>query len=207
MHHFERGQSPVDLQAIARKGINWSSFAGSHAHRIVGDALYERQHHYCAYCEVFLEQKTDGHTEHLARRSDFPQRTFDWYNLFFSCNHIDSCGRFKDNSRIQFDVNDIIDPSRENPQDFFNYDRFGHIFPRVGLSELERRRACETIRVFNLDNSGRLCNIRQQAFQAVVTFLQCSEHPDTSTIDRFLEMVNGGHCISVYYTLLDKRMR
>lgn len=131
MHHFERGQSPVDLQAIARKGINWSSFAGSHAHRIVGDALYERQHHYCAYCEVFLEQKTDGHTEHLARRSDFPQRTFDWYNLFFSCNHIDSCGRFKDNSRIQFDVNDIIDPSRENPQDFFNYDRFGHIFPRV----------------------------------------------------------------------------
>ena len=126
--------------------------------------------------------------------------------MFFSCNHNDSCGNYKDNCKVQFDFKDIIDPSKEHPQDFFAFDRFGHVFPKADLPEMEKRRASETIRVFNLDSSERLLSLRQQAAQAVAAFLQCDAHPDKLTIDRFLEMVGDADCISVYYTLLDRRM-
>ena len=206
MHHFERGQSPVDLPKVARHYVNWKAFDNSHEHRLVGDVLYERQHHYCAYCETLLMRKTDGFIEHLARRSDFPQRTFDWSNIFFCCKHNDSCGNYKDNQKIQFNVRDIIDPSLEHPQDFFIFDRVGHISPRTDLTADDEKRAKETIRVLNLNNSKRLLSLRQKAAKAVACFLEIDTHPDESAINRFLEMVGDVDCLSVYYSLLGRRM-
>ena len=206
MHHFERGQSPVNMHKVACHYVNWEAFANSHEHCLVGDALYERQHHYCAYCEIVLKQKTDGFIEHLARRSDFPQKTFDWSNMFFCCKHNDSCGNYKDNHKVRFDVKDIIDPSQEHPQDFFVFDRFGHISPKTDLVADDEKRAIDTIRVFNLNNSKRLLSIRQKAAKSVVCFLQIDNHPDDSAIDRFLEMVGDADCLSVYYSLLGRRM-
>ena len=208
MHHFERGISPVDFKVVKIHYVNWNTFGNSHEHRLLGDTLYERQHHYCAYCETHLKQKSDGHIEHLVRRNDMPQKTFDWNNMFFSCNNDDSCGNFKDNRKnaISFDEKDIIDPSREHPQDFFSFDRFGHILPAKDLTANAKKRAEETIRVFNLNSSERIRNLRQQAARVVAAFLQCAIIPDDASIDRFLDMVSDADCLSVYYSLLGRRM-
>lgn len=90
-------------------------------HAKLADALYARQDGYCAYCEIHLKNRSAGHLEYLERRSDNPKRTFDWSNLFYSCSKRDSCGKYKDNERIRFNPADIIDPSVENPLDFFVY--------------------------------------------------------------------------------------
>ena len=208
MHHFERGESPVDMSSIKAHYINWDAFGKTHEHRLLGDALYERQHHFCAYCEKYLQQIDDGFIEHLVRRKDVPQRTFDWTNMFFSCKHEDSCGLFKDNSKngIVFNENDIIDPSSEHSQDYFCFDQEGHIFPRPDLSPREKQRAEETIRIFNLNNSERLCRLREKAVRVVEYFLTSGVSMDSVSIDRFLAMLENADCLSVYYTLLDRRM-
>ena len=151
MHKFDRGQPPVDFSKYV--GENWDSFSATEDHRTLSDALYARQDGYCAYCESFLQSKECGHIEHLERRSEHPEKTFDWHNLFFSCLRRTSCGKYKDEHKpkITFHRADIVDPSRENPADFFFFDMTGTIHPKEGSG---KHRAKETIRVLNLNDPG-----------------------------------------------------
>ena len=149
MHRFIRGPEPIEFDKFRRE--NWESFSKRPEHCILGDALYRLQDGYCAYCETHLPSRGDGHIEHLERRSEHPEKTFDWSNLFFSCLRGTSCGKYKDNRKIRFNRADIVDPSRENPADFFFFDMTGEIHPKKGPGEL---RAKETIRVFNLNDHG-----------------------------------------------------
>ena len=131
MHRFSRCKLPVELKSVENEcrqsGIEpWECFFKNHRqmHDQISDALYQAQNHCCAYCDCQLNHPStpnSAHIEHLEKRSDNPRRIFDWSNMFLSCNHNDSCGNFKDNSkpRIVYDVKDIIDPSKEDPQDFF----------------------------------------------------------------------------------------
>lgn len=203
MHKFTRGESPVDLARLKRNYSNWESIAHSNEHAQLGDALYERQERYCAYCETQIESKRKGHIEHLERRSDTPARTFDWSNMFFSCNHHDSCGKFKDEfqPRMNFDPADIIDPSQEDPLDFFLYDLNGGISAR---DEAHKTRADETIRIFNLDQSPRLSNIRRGVAETVKSMLPYLNSEEDVT--DFLNSLGNCDCISVYYSLLGRKM-
>jgi len=209
MHRLSQGIPPVKLDKIKTKFHNdYELFLkqDKHEHDLLCESLYENQGHYCAYCETVIHSVTNGHLEHLERRRDNPKRSFDWTNMFFSCCHEDSCGKFKDDSKpnIVFNIGDIIDPHTEDPQDFFAYDMQGHIFPKSGLPDSEKRRAEETIRVFNLNSSVRLVNIRRNAAISACPMLQ-----DVTTeeeIDVFLSVLSGQDCISVYYALLNRRM-
>ncbi len=213
MHRFRRCESPIDWRGIEKECRQtgeepWAYFVKKHhqMHIQIRDCLYDMQSHCCAYCDCQLPHpNTPGiaHIEHLERRSDNPCRIFDWSNMFLSCNHIDSCGFFKDSSKpkIQFDIHDIVDPSQEDPQDFFQYDPLGTISPRRDVSQDSQHRAKETIRVFNL-NAPRLCNIRQEIAITVSQFQESQE----DAIEFLLENVFNFNCPSVYFTLLGRRM-
>lgn len=176
---------------------------GTDEHATLADALYARQDGYCAYCEIHLNDRSDGHIEHLERRSDNAKRTFDWANLFYSCSKPDSCGKYKDNGRIRFKPADIIDPSEENPLDFFVYDANGRIVAREGTGQ---RRAEETIRVFNL-NCPRLHNMRGKAVMTVLYFLEFVS--DEADKDEFMQSLREDRVdfLSVYESLLDAGSR
>lgn len=215
MKKYNRGDSPVDLNGIEKEcrqsGIDpWEYFCKQHRdmHDQLSVSLYEAQLHYCAYCECRLKHPStakNSHIEHLERRSDNPNRIFDWSNMFLSCINKDSCGKFKDESKpkIVFNIQDIIDPSHEDPQDFFQYDALGRISPRDDISFSSQKRAQETIRVLNL-NSARLCNIRKSIASIVKTY-QENEDEDEE-IDFFLANLGNTDCLSVYYSLLGRRM-
>lgn len=173
-------------------------------HSCLGAELYAKQDRYCAYCETYIYQIKDGHIEHLERRADKSARTFDWFNMFFSCFHTDSCGKFKDDkkNKITFNPADIVDPSMEDPQEYFIYDANGQIHP-VGNSQKERK-AKETIRIFNLDQSERLKNLRRKAAITVsdaYTYINTEEE-----ISIFLEELGYCDCLSVYYYLFGRKM-
>lgn len=208
MHRFSRCKLPIDLNKIKKRFNNdYNCFCKQDKgeHDLLRKFLYENQGHYCAYCEVVIPSITDGHIEHLERRCDNPARSFDWDNMFFSCCNQDSCGNYKDNAkpRIFFAVQDIIDPYIEDPQDYFAFDTEGNIFPRVGLAVAQRKRAEETIRVFNLNKSSRLRNLRRKAAVSVDSFLQ--NNPTEEEINNFFSFLGSVDCISVYYTLLNRR--
>lgn len=205
MHRFLRGNSPINLTRIKASCQNWDDFCrqAKDEHAVLADSLYERQQHYCAYCESVISEKSNGFIEHLERRSDNPDRTFDWTNMFFSCKSNCSCGIYKDNSKFKFNPSDIIDPSREEPLDFFHYDMNGGIHPR---DESHKTRAEETIRIFNLDNSAKLRGIRTNIARTVECFLRTVPEPNEAQIDEFLSGLGECDCFSVYYDLLGRKI-
>lgn len=117
----------------------------------------------CAYCEGDLAV-LGQHIEHFRRKGRFPELTFAWTNLYWSCDQSDSCGHHKDHGAGPYDPGDLIEPCVDDPDRFFRFRSDGTIAVRYDLSDAERRRAQETMRVFNLQPEfGRLRNMRKSA--------------------------------------------
>lgn len=127
------------------------------------DAMQGRR---CAYCEGDLDARGQ-HIEHFHSRSQRPQATYDWDNLFLSCNAADSCGAHKAGFANDSDV--LINPCVDDPDAFLRVRSDGVIEPRPGIDAGARRRAVETVRVFNLnlDRPGNrsLCARRREVLR------------------------------------------
>ncbi|MBC3467844.1 retron Ec78 anti-phage system effector HNH endonuclease PtuB [Pseudomonas sp. RW10S2] len=122
----------------------------------------------CAYCEASIAS-LDRHIEHFQQRNRHPQGTFDWHNLFGSCNRRTSCGKHKDNCG-HYTPNDLIKPDNENPENLLVFTPNGAVMPRANLDAVQQRRAEETIRILNLN--GALSQIRRAE---VFGYLQIAE--------------------------------
>ncbi|ACS54511.1 conserved hypothetical protein [Rhizobium leguminosarum bv. trifolii WSM1325] len=122
----------------------------------------------CAYCEGDIDS-LGQHIEHFRRKSLHSALTFDWDNLFWSCDQTDSCGHFKDNGAGQYDVADLINPCFDDPDVFFVFQADGTISIRHGLSAVDEHRARETLRILSLDAEwGRLRVMRKIAVSGYV---------------------------------------
>jgi uncharacterized protein (TIGR02646 family) len=121
------------------------------------------QGRHCAYCEGPLDS-LGQHIEHFRRRHCFPGATFDWTNLYWSCDQQDSCGHYKDNGAGGYNIADLVEPCIDNPDHYFRFRSDGTISIRSGLGDAELIRASETLRVLNLNPQwGRLRNMRRAA--------------------------------------------
>lgn len=123
-------------------------------------ALRAMQGNFCAYCES--ELWGDAHIEHFRRKNPnhFPELTFHWPNLFWSCQSHDHCGHFKDRPTApSYDADDLVKPDDEDPDVYFYLYSNGEIRLRAGLNADQERRATATIKVFGLDDPG-LCGER-----------------------------------------------
>ena len=203
MHRFGRGEPPVDFEKVASKCATWGDFRAKFPteHAQVGDVLYRRQNGFCAYCDCAIADKVkDGHIEHRERISDNDGRMFDWTNMFFSSNHSDSCGVYKDREAGSFKVEDVLDPSVESPLDYLEYDVLGGVAAKPNITAAAQRRAEETIRVFNLDQSARLRGSRRQVGETINCLL--SSNPTQEEIVSFLDSVRSFEYFSVYCSLL-----
>lgn len=116
------------------------------------EAISSMQKSVCAYCEGGLE--AGSHIEHFAKRSSYRNLTFEWTNLFGSCNRTDCCGHYKDsqhNPHSNYSLQDLIKPDVEDPWDFLVFGSDGHVSVRDGISAQQRRKGQTTIDVLNLD--------------------------------------------------------
>lgn len=116
----------------------------------------------CAYCESEIEEG-DRHIEHFKSRSSCPSQTFSWANLFGSCMSKDSCGCYKDDRGKPYNSADLVKPDVEDPDRFFIFVSDGSIAVREASSAIEKHRASETLRVFNLDERGGTLRAKRRA--------------------------------------------
>jgi len=121
----------------------------------------------CAYCECQIFH--GGHIEHFRRknRQHFPELRFEWTNLFIACGSQEHCGHYKDRpSAPQYNPDDLIKPDDHNPDDYLYFHSSGEsrVRDRPGMSDDDRHRGAETIRVFNL-NCGELRGNRKKAIR------------------------------------------
>lgn len=215
MHSFSRPDCPRELlEPILQKKVeNWEQYMKMYPneHHSLSQLLwFKAQEFFCAYCDRVIDISDrgdygDGHIEHLERISDNPSRMGDWSNMFFSCNDNTSCGHYKDSQAGRFKITDIIDPSKENPLDYLQYDANGGVHPIRGDAS-QMHKAEETIRVFNLDQAPSLRALRKMIADSVAAFISSfDDGPTNEDIDAFLISVQSEDCPSVYRSLLGKR--
>lgn len=159
MHKLKRGAAPNCLTKYRHGRDNWNSVNKSDKTEIWQE-LKSMQGNWCAYCERRIDEG-QRHIEHFLQRRSSPQATFQWGNLFGSCNDDDSCGRFKD-SCGKYLADDLIKPDIEDPDDFLIFVPDGTIAVKKGLNAALSQRANETLRIFNLDaQNGALRQMRR----------------------------------------------
>lgn len=162
MHKLGRGNVPGCLSRYRHGRDTWAGVMEADKEEIRKE-LKSMQGELCAYCECSLGAHGQ-HIEHFRQRSIYPQGTFDWCNLFGSCNRKNSCGKHKDSVPRNYDHRDLIKPDDKDPELFFHFMVDGTIALRPGLSATNQKRAMETLRIFNLDQThGSLRAMRHEA--------------------------------------------
>ncbi len=178
MHFLDRSQVPVPECLVAPEaGRTYEHLRGSETAQIRTELL-KLQLNRCAYCERRTgDQPEDGHIEHFRDQSGHKGQTLDWSNMFWSCKDERTCGKHKDKCRKfqgvkqRFDPSDLIDPSRDDPDGFLLFVSDGTVTPRSDLDEANLRRANETIRVFQLNESALLTRARHDAIKPYVNMI------------------------------------
>lgn len=161
MRNLQRGPAPHCLSRFLHGRDTWGDLLEVDRAEL-WNALVIMQGDRCAYCEceTFTNER---HIEHFRQRSRNTAGTFEWGNLFGSCNNQESCGKHKDSCGV-YDPACLIKADVENPDDFFIFVRDGTIATRKGLNDAAQLRAESTLRIFNLDSkNGRLREMRRAA--------------------------------------------
>ncbi|HBR2024960.1 TIGR02646 family protein [Klebsiella quasipneumoniae] len=133
--------------------------------------LIQMQGSFCAYCECSLERK---HVEHFRTRRRFNNLTFDWNNLFGSCGDTrikggwDRCGIYKDNGAGEYEVDLLVKPDEDIPDEYLLFLTTGRVVPAKGLNGQKLLKAQETIRVFNLNGDPSLVGRRKTTLSYVL---------------------------------------
>lgn len=184
MRKLVRDEAPACLGGLHHERDHWDDL-GDRKNEIQ-TCLERMQGRRCAYCEGPLDT-LGAHIEHFRRRKCFPALTFSWTNLFWSCNQYDSCGHYKDSGAGAYDVDHLIDPCLEDPDKYFRFRSDGTISIRHGLSDSEKHKAEETLRVFNLHpNWGRLRNMRKAVLAGYANLVEdAAGFPPTELCDLF----------------------
>ena len=160
----------------------WSDVTVEHK-REIHASLAQMQGRRCAYCEGPLDA-LGQHIEHFRRKRHYVHLTFDWSNLYWSCDQSDSCGHHKDHGAGTYHPDDLLDPCADDPSHFLRFRSDGTIHVRPDLSPREEFRARETLRVFNLQpDFGRLRNMRKavaSTYLSLVSDLASFDEADRS---------------------------
>jgi len=117
--------------------------------RLRKDILKSEQNGVCAYCEQSItSDKESSNIDHFRTRNLFPELTLEYDNLVVSCNSNNRCSNHKDNNiKIKNEYDNIVNPVKENPEEFFEFLPTGEILPK-------NERAEKTIEVFNLNHKS-----------------------------------------------------
>lgn len=162
MKQLKRPKSPGCLTHLTCGRDAWSAADKSE----IWNALNIMQNKFCAYCECRLDRK---HIEHFITRNAQNQLTFDWNNLFGSCGDTSKPGGwqrygiYKDHHAGLYNPDHLIKPDIDDPSTFMIFLTKGTVHPHTEISEADRLKANETIRVFNLNNDSALIGRRRQA--------------------------------------------
>lgn len=152
------GGSPAGLARYRHGQDKWDKGTPTEEHRSeIWEKLDAMQGKRCAYCEEAIA-RPDCHIEHFRQRNRYPQGTFEWDNLFGSCNRNGTCGNRKD-SCGDYPPEILIKPDVDDPEEFLVFTPNGSVQPRANLSQEARSRAEQTIRILGLE--GALTQIRK----------------------------------------------
>lgn len=163
--------NPPDCLSHFRHGVHQWDDVSHEDKKSVWLKLNEMQDGFCAYCESSLIKK---HIDHFRDKSGNPNLTFDWHNLFGSCQLVSRCGHYKDSSHVkQYSADELIKPDVDDPDEYLIFLTNGRVRVKNNLSDRMKKKASETIRVFNLDNDSALVGSRRSMLKSEINIITC----------------------------------
>ncbi|SBT17853.1 hypothetical protein MGA5115_01969 [Marinomonas gallaica] len=166
MKRLFRGDAPLCLAQFKHGRDNWSVISSNGLTNDIWKSLNVMQMGFCAYCECqLLEDNNKRHIEHFVQKGKEHSVTFEWENLFGSCNNPNRCGKFKDRSPIakNIDLSNVCKPDVMDPSELLLFLNTGKVRPRRSLDQQRKECAENTIAIFNLDGDSTLENSRKAA--------------------------------------------
>lgn len=135
-------------ESLAREAAKVS---GRYDMQDVIDLLKKDFHNKCYICE--MKELQDPNVEHLFphKNGKFPDRKFDWENLFWSCGH---CNKIKSNGKYD---EGIIDCCKHDPEKYLSFHIRGGDVDVVVLNsndETSKKTAMLVAEAFSLKNTG-----------------------------------------------------
>jgi len=143
-------------------GADWAARIAKQALRVPLETL---THGKCAFCEGLLGAQSFLLIDHYVSRKVDTDGVFEWQNLFPICSECNVRKGHEDHR------NELLKPDAEDPEPFFWLGPEGKLDPHPALSDAERRRASETIRICGL-NRGPLQKSRSRIMRQVSRWLQ-----------------------------------
>lgn len=142
---------------------DWSDFASPESKFY--DIYLQVRHHISKKEQNGLSSYTEKplgnsiHIDHFRKRSIFQNLKFDYSNFLVDDRNENYGACFKDNhagvSKDTFDgCVGIFCPVTENMADFIDFMLNGEVIPKKNITESDRKRVKETIRVFNLNHKS-----------------------------------------------------
>lgn len=148
-------QTPIaDFDKIKNKANNWDAITDFEAKRTCTQhILRNEQEELSAYTELMIVGKPDLHIDHYIKKGLEQTLTFDWNNLLVDIRDSNFGACFKDNKINDLkQYNTILNPVRDDAQDYFYYALSGKIEVNPELSDADRQKAQNTIDIFNLQH-------------------------------------------------------
>jgi uncharacterized protein (TIGR02646 family) len=163
---FVNKENPADWQYFIVKGL------GKEVREYI---LYVEQNYQCAYTEVNISSdKLSSHIDHYRKRDIFSNFIFKWNNLLVASNSELYGAKYKDkiiNIGNQSIYELLLNPSIDNPKDYFYYALTGEIAPKSSdKASVEYKKAEITIDVFNLNHKS-LVNRRKTTVINIITLM------------------------------------
>ncbi len=178
--------APASLAEEAKKSN------GKYDRLDVIERLKKDFHNKCYICE--LKDLQDPNVEHLLphKSGRYPERKFDWENLFWSCGH---CNGVKNSSKYD---EGIIDCCRQDPEKYLNFSVENDdviVCVKNYDDEIYKRTALLITEVFSLRNTGMrtyTSDKRLKQLQKEMTILykqleKLHSRPDSKSIVRMIE--------------------
>ena len=145
-------------------------------------ACFKQQHGLCAYTELSLANNELGHhLEHIAPRSDYPERTFLPNNIILSIiddvqsGHLLPHERFGGHHKSEMYSDDwFISPFDEHCAAYFDYSLSGLVEASGTLQADEQMKAHRTIDVLNL-NANYLVEKRRACLQILKEQIEATQ--------------------------------
>lgn len=134
----------------------------SYSEKDVQDQLFSDQHNKCYICE--REVDTDFEIEHHQSRNNFPLRTYDWRNLYLSCNYCN------DKKKDNFD--NMLNPETEDIEEIIKqeYDSSSKKF--IFTSAHTDEATISTIELLNrvFNGTHKILSKREEKFREKVVY-------------------------------------
>ena len=179
MRHIDHALNPTPECLRNTKCRKWDDFGDNRAQVLV--ELVALQKGICAYCESRITDNKNVHAEHFYPQSSYPQKAFEWDNLFASCNgggHGEHCGHHKGNLDPGDPIRIVVSPGDSDCQSYFDCNPLtGKVTANKQLAPQNQVKADVTINMLGL-NSVRLVEKRKNILRGILGSLQVIDSKD-----------------------------